>query len=1212
MKSNLIFFRKTSLFILSCLTFLCIQIFAQNNLTIGPETLSFNDGSSLIGQLREAEKEGNIVWHHKDSKNPLSFGYKAVESVLFNRIVAIDKQETAGQLRVKFVNNDFLRGTLISLDREELVFKTKFDQTLRSKLSDLVSIEFLPASYKVFFDSSHEFKDWKKSNSKAWTHEKGSLISVFSGSTGTILPEVDAIEVSFEAEWQRSFYLALRFFSDSDGGSYGSEGYHLSFSNNRINLQSNKKLKGRTVRETLGSVMVDQLVGVKKANFKISAHRLSKEFIVFVNGNEVARWKDSTAEDLQPKNRGILLINQGGNSFLRLEELTIAGWSGESFAIPSNSNEKDLETQFISFKNGDSTPIRSSLSTKDGILIETKRGTFEVPFANLRSLTFPGDDKSKTQINSDEEISLKSSQGKLSFELESIKGEILQGSHPILGKFKIPVYEIKRLQCNLLQKSYKEYLEKLKLAEKELKSQNSAKAISILENTNSYFRSWYWHRLKFLARNSETKEILWFNPHPGIGITRASLIESEDDIIFTNGKDGSYALWDGHAKLADGNFTGKNSTSEELGRLKNEKWKKIFISKDFWLGKTEITQEQFEKIMGNNPSKTKGPNLPAQVNWTQAKEFCKLMNKKFTPPSGLIWRLPTEAEWEYSAKAGSTGPFYDTNYSEIPNNEKVYEQHLNKFGWYNKNSEGQVQPVAQKSPNSWGLFDMHGNVWEWCMDSTIVNKGNLLTFPRFGATNPVNLEGEWKLLKGGSFSTDYTRCRFGYRGANAPSISNGDRGLRICLGPILKERDSNASKKQASSTDIEKLVEKLSPISLQKIPQGSFMMGSRSLSNFSEAICHLNDKTIISGNDLGKITVQKIGSEKADWERLLNGSALEISHLLTKKHLLIGTDQGNVYLLDQVTGKTIASYRDHKAPISCITLDKNEENFVSCGLDGKIVFRDLEKKDPNWIIEPRDYEGDVEYLEFSYDSKKLLGSGGHSNVILIDSASGASNTIFPREKGIVLKAKWLPEKNYFCMLNTNGILSFADAEAGAIYKIIRTNLPSTVDFDLSKNGKKLLLTTGKGSCSLRELPDDSSIFVNRPDGIIEKTPDFYFALSKKNPAKYNELQVFLKQYTGKEKISPSDSLAAFSPARNLILTVHDGALRLWSNQNGNFIVTLADRLASPFKECKFSSDGKSILGKLSSGHILAYPTDEAQFPHFQNPDYLEKKWSGDL
>ena len=221
--------------------------------------------------------------------------------------------------------------------------------------------------------------------------------------------------------------------------------------------------------------------------------------------------------------------------------------------------------------------------------------------------------------------------------------------------------------------------------------------------------------------------------------------------------------------------------------------------------------------MGNNPSKTKGPNLPAQVNWTQG--ILQIDEQKFTPPSGLIWRLPTEAEWEYSAKAGSTGPFYDTNYSTFTNNEKVYEQHLNKFGWYNKNSEGQVQPVAQKLNKLMGTFlicmGMYGNgVWIVPSSTRVTS-----TFPRFGATNPVNLDGEWKLLKGGSFSTDYTRCRFGYRGANAPSISNGDRGLRICLGLHSKRKRLNASKKQASSEDIEKLVEKLSPISLQKIPQ---------------------------------------------------------------------------------------------------------------------------------------------------------------------------------------------------------------------------------------------------------------------------------------------------------------------------------------------------------------------------------------------------------
>ena len=223
-----------------------------------------------------------MVWRHKSSQSPISFEYKAVDSVLFNRVGTFKSGQPTGQFRVKLKNDDFLLGKIISLDGEELVFSTRFDQTFGAKLSDISSIEFLPESYKIFYDSSHEFNKWKKSNSKAWTEEKGTLISVFSGSTGTTLPGVDAIEVSFEAEWQRSFYLALRFFSDSDGGSYGSEGYHLSFSNNRINLQSNKKLKGRTVRDTLGSVMVDQLVGVKKANFKIAAHRQRKEFAVLV------------------------------------------------------------------------------------------------------------------------------------------------------------------------------------------------------------------------------------------------------------------------------------------------------------------------------------------------------------------------------------------------------------------------------------------------------------------------------------------------------------------------------------------------------------------------------------------------------------------------------------------------------------------------------------------------------------------------------------------------------------------------------------------------------------------------------------------------------------------------------------------------------------------------------------------------------------------
>ena len=1204
MKSNLIFSRKEVVLLFIGLTAF-FQVFAERNQSIGPETVSFFDGSSLIGSLQSIESKGNLVWRHKSSQGPLSFQYNAVDSVLFNRIVAIDKQDPAGQLRVKFTNNDFLRGTITSLDSEELVFSTRFEQTMRAKLSDLSSIEFLPASYQVLYDSSHDFQKWKKSNSKAWIEEKGSLVSVFSGSTGTTLPVLDAIEVSFEAEWQRSFYLALRFFSDSDGGSYGSEGYHLSFSNNRINLQSNKKVKGRTVRDTLGSVVVSKLVGVKKANFKISAHRKRKEFTVLVNGSEVARWKDSNSKDNQTQNSGLLLINQGGNSYLRLEELTIAGWSGDSFSNNSVMTN-DAGNQIAYFQNGDSTPVISSSSTKSGLRLETKRGTFEVPFENLRSLNyFPAKDTNETKDTSNEQINLRNSLGKLSFELDSINGGFLHGNHPIVGSFKIPLHEIKRLKSNLLLKAYNAYIDQLKQAKIALKKQNSEKAVSILENTNSYFRCWYWNRLRFLARNSETQEILWFNPHPDVGVVKASLIESEDDSIFTNGKDGSYALWDGHAKLAEGNYTIKHSTSEELGRQRNEKWKKVYITENFWLGETEVTQEQFKSITNYDTSKTKGPNLPAQVNWTQASEFCKTMNKKFPPPSGFTWRLPTEAEWEYAARAGSTGPFYETNCSIFSNKEQIYEQHLDKFGWYNKNSGGKLQPVAQKSPNAWGLHDMHGNIWEWCLDGTSINKGELFGFPRFGAKNPVKFDGNWKLLKGGSFSNDYTRCRFAYRGANTVTISNGDRGLRICLGPILIEEDLNASLATDSNKDIDKLVKELSPFPLQKILQGSFMMGSRSLSNFPEAICDLNDKTIISGNVLGEITAQKIGADRPEWERDLKSPALEIIPIPFKKQLLIGTDQGKVFLLDQLSGEVIASYNDHNAPISCIALDRKKENFVSCGLDGRIVSRHFAKKAPNWILGTEDYEGDIEYLEFSYDFKKILGSGRYSNVILIDSTSGAANTIFSQKKGLAIKARWLPGKNYFSILNNNGILSFAEAKSGAIYKIIRTNLPSTIDFEFSKDGKRILLTTEKGSCSLRELSDDSSILIIRPDGEAEKTPDFYFSLS--NDPDYNAplLNDFLKQIPKNNK-HPGIRKMAHSPCGKILATVHDGALRIWNKEHGNFLCTIAEKLSSNFVSCAFSKNGKSLIGKLDSGHILAYACDLSEFDSMKDLTSLKK------
>jgi formylglycine-generating enzyme required for sulfatase activity len=184
----------------------------------------------------------------------------------------------------------------------------------------------------------------------------------------------------------------------------------------------------------------------------------------------------------------------------------------------------------------------------------------------------------------------------------------------------------------------------------------------------------------------------------------------------------------------------------------------------FAISKYEITQAQWKALMGGNPSNFNGDdNCPVErVSWNQAQEFIKRLWDK---TRNQTYRLPTEAEWEYAARAGSKGKY---SFGDDPNR-------LNDYAWFERNSGGKTHPVGRRLPNAWGLFDMHGNVVEWCQDW--YDENYYKQSPRENPQGP--LSGEGRVLRGGSWKLSAIDCRATGRGNDPPDDRYDDIGFRV-------------------------------------------------------------------------------------------------------------------------------------------------------------------------------------------------------------------------------------------------------------------------------------------------------------------------------------------------------------------------------------------------------------------------------------------------
>jgi formylglycine-generating enzyme required for sulfatase activity len=206
---------------------------------------------------------------------------------------------------------------------------------------------------------------------------------------------------------------------------------------------------------------------------------------------------------------------------------------------------------------------------------------------------------------------------------------------------------------------------------------------------------------------------------------------------------------------------------------------RVRITRPYWLGATDVTQEEYQRVMGSNPSKFQGdPKRPVeQVSWDDAVEFCRRLSEfPAEDAAGRRYGLPTEAQWEYACRAGSTGRWcFSTQQNASP--EEAEEKLLAEYAWFSANSDDQTHVVGQKRANAFGLHDLYGNVWQWCQDGFVGNY--YAKSPLDDPQGPFGVSD--RVARGAYWSSPARDCRSAIRGSAGAGMRGNFLGFRVCL-----------------------------------------------------------------------------------------------------------------------------------------------------------------------------------------------------------------------------------------------------------------------------------------------------------------------------------------------------------------------------------------------------------------------------------------------